>query len=349
MATATEDGVRVHRVWMLPAMGTGSRRVVSYVSFTASCALGLVRTRKPDVILIESPPLFVAVPGIVYGALRRVPVVLNVADLWPDAAVAVGAITPGRRLRWMFALERWAYRRADLVSTVTDGVKARLIDKSVPADKIAMLVNGVDTSMFCPDAADPAILDELALPSGPFLIYAGTMGLAHDLDPLLTAMASLTDESDMPYLLMIGGGSERDRLEQRVRDERITNVVFRKAIPPAELARLLPLAQIGVVTLADIPLNRDTRPAKLLPLMASGIPCLFAGTGEGTSVLTEHRAGLAVRNNPPEIAEALRSMAHDPAGRQEMGSAGRESAVDSWSWRAHVAPWREAVERLVNR
>ena len=349
IATAVEDGVRIHRVWMLAALGTGTRRLVSYLSFTTMCLLALLRTARPDVIVIESPPLFVALPGILYGKLRRIPIVLNVADLWPDAAAAVGAVSPGRLLNAMLALERWAYRHADVVSTVTDGVRARLLEKGVPEGKVALLVNGVDVSMFNPEASDPAILDDLDLPVKPFLVYAGTMGLAHDLDPLLTAMAALKDDSDMPYLLMIGGGSERERLESRVRNEALSNVVFRQAIPPEQLARLLPCAEVGVVTLADIPLNKDTRPAKLLPLMASGIPCLFAGTGEGASVLTDPCAGLAVGNVADEITQALRNLIGDAAMRQRMGQAGRASAVSSWSWQAHVRPWRTAIQNVVER
>ncbi len=348
MRTVDDGGVRIRRVWMLPAMGTGSRRLLSYFSFAAICVIGLVRTRKPDVIVIESPPLFVAVPGIIYGKIRRVPIVVNVADLWPDAAVAVGAIAPGRRLTMMLALERWVYRKADLVSTVTDGVRKKLQEKGVPDEKIAMLVNGVDVEMFRPDAADRTVLEEIGVSSAPFLAYAGTMGLAHDIDPLIDAMASFVDDPTMPYLLMIGGGSERDRLEARVRNEGLSNVVFRPAIAPDQLARLLPLAEIGVVTLADTPINQATRPAKLLPLMASGIPCLFAGSGEGTEVLTANNAGIAVDNDTDNIVQALRTLMADAGLRGEMGTAGRESAVNLWSWGAHVGPWRSAISHLVD-
>jgi colanic acid biosynthesis glycosyl transferase WcaI len=347
--TSIEEGVRIRRVWMLGALGTGSRRLLSYVSFAGMCLLGLARARKPDVIVIESPPLFVALPGILYGKLRRVPIVLNVADLWPDAAVAVGAINDGRRLKLMLALERWAYRKADLVSTVTDGVKAKLLEKGVPETKISLLVNGVDVGMFCPEAGDRAILGELGLSDGPFFAYAGTMGLAHGIDPLMDAMSELSSDSDMPYLLMIGGGSERDRLEARVHDEGLSNVVFHQAIPPAQLARLLPLAQVGIVTLADIPLNQATRPAKLLPLMASGIPSLFAGSGEGVSVLLDDNAGVAVPNEASSIAAALRTLVADPALRKQMGIAGRSAAESHWSWRAHVGPWRSIVQRIVDQ
>jgi glycosyltransferase involved in cell wall biosynthesis len=347
--TSIEEGVRIRRVWMLGALGTGSRRLLSYVSFAGMCLLGLARARKPDVIVIESPPLFVALPGILYGKLRRVPIVLNVADLWPDAAVAVGAINDGRRLKLMLALERWAYRKADLVSTVTDGVKAKLLEKGVPDTKISLLVNGVDVEMFCPEAGDRAILEELGLSDGPFFAYAGTMGLAHGIDPLMDAMSELGSDSDMPYLLMIGGGSERDRLEARVHDEGLSNVVFHQAIPPTQLARLLPLAEVGIVTLADIPLNQATRPAKLLPLMASGIPSLFAGSGEGVSVLLDDNAGLAVPNEASSIAAALRTLVADPALRKQMGIAGRSAAESHWSWRAHVGPWRSIVQRIVDQ
>lgn len=341
-------GVTVRRMWMYPAMGTGARRLASYVSFSIMCLYGLVRAERPDVVVVESPPLFVAVPALLYGRLRRRPVVVNVADLWPDAAVALGALSEGRVLRVMLRLERWVYRRAAIVSTVTEGVRARLEAKGVPAEKVVLLANGVDTTMFRPDKADPAVRSRLDLPDGDFVVYPGTMGLAHGLDPLIDAMRSVDGEAGLPFLLMIGGGSERERLERRVRDERISNVVFRDAIPVADLAGLLPAAMAGVVTSAEMAFNDASRPAKLFPLMAAGLPVLFAGGGEGAQIVERDDAGVVVANRPDAIAAALRMLSAQAAERHRLGQRGRD-AVMRWSWDAQVQPWRAALASIVSR
>ncbi|MBI4934930.1 MAG: glycosyltransferase family 4 protein [Actinobacteria bacterium] len=344
-----EQGVRVHRVWMYPAMGTGVKRLISYASFSASSLWGLCRARRPDVVVVESPPLFVAVPALLYGALIRRPVVVNVADLWPDAAVAVGAVSDGRILRAMFALERWVYRRARAVGTVTEGVRDTLLnDKRLPPEKIVLLPNGVDTVQFSPDIVPGTILVELAVPDRPFVVYAGTMGLAHGLDPLFDAMGVLKAATDTPLLLMIGAGSERDRLEQRAADEGLTNVLFRDPVPPTDLARLLPLAVAGVVTLAEIPLNEKSRPAKLFPLMAAGLPILFTGGGEGADAVRTADAGIVVPNTADAIAAGMRDIC-DPAKRAVWGENSRRAVETRWSWRQQIDAWHHTLRGLVDR
>lgn len=342
------DGATVRRVWTYPAIGTGVRRLANYLSFVVTCVIGLLQARKPDIVFVESPPLFTAVPGIVYARLRRVPVVLNVADMWPDAAVAVGALGEGRTLQLALALERWAYREADLVTTVTPGFHDELTgSKGVPASKIVMLANGADTDLFRPDAGDEQMREQLDLPDGPFLVYPGTMGLAHGLDGLVEAMAMLRDDEDAPFLLMIGAGTDRARIEARVTELGLRNVVFRDAIPVRDLARLLPLAEAAVVTLSNIPFFEHTRPAKLFPLMAAGLPVIHAGGGQGARDVDEAQGGLVIPNRGPAIAEAIRTLHADPVLREKLGAAGRATVESKWSWRTQIGGWYDAVSALV--
>lgn len=348
MRTTTEAGVRVHRIWMYAAMGTGLKRLASYLSFTASSVLGLVRSRKPDLVIVESPPLFLAATAVAYGMVRRVPVVMNVADLWPDAAVEVGALSEGRVLSFAHWLERHLYRRCAAISTVTDGVRDRLLEKGVPAAKVVMLPNGVDTDRFAPDAGDPAQLARLGIPEGPFIVYAGTIGLAHGIDPLIDAMKLVANEAG-PVLVIIGSGSERPRIERRIATEAIGNVMLHDPISPEELAAVLPLASAAIVTLADIPLNRSVRPAKMPPLMAAGVPVVFAGSGEGAELLRSADAGIVVPNEASAIAEAILELHRDPDLRRRLGGNGRHAALTRWSWPSLIAPWRAEVRAILGR
>ena len=306
-ATEVVGGAKVYRTWVYASMGTGFKRLLNYASFTVSCVLGLARAGKVDLVVIESPPLFLAVPGLLFCRLRRIPSVLNIADLWPDAAIAVGAISDGTVVRVVRRMESWAYRRATIISTVTEGLVERLERKGVPPHKIILLPNGVDTEQFEPNRSDDnSILAELA--DNSFLIYAGTMGLAHGLDPLIDAMQILSTDPSVPILLMLGSGSEKARLQSRCETLGLDSVLFRDPIPSDELAQLLPRALAGVVTAAPFTLNDSTKPAKLLPLMASGLPILHAGPGHGREIVQEARAGVAVDNNPDAIADGIRQL-----------------------------------------
>jgi len=342
------DGRAVVRTRALPAMGTGRKRLLSYAVFTASSFVGLVRSKRPDILVVESPPLTLAIPAIVWARLRRVPLVFNIADLWPDAAVEVGALREGALLRVLYALERWTYRSARLVSTVTDGVAARLLsEKHLDSNKLVMLPNGVDVELFSPERGDRATADRVGIPRGPFFVYAGTVGLVHGVGPLIDAFLQLANEPGSPSLVILGAGSERDRLERLAKDSEGHKIKFIDPVPPHVLAEILPLAEAAVVTLADLAINASSRPAKMFPAMASGVPVLFAGVGEGADEVVTSGGGVVVSNQPTSIADAVRGLMKDPEGAREMGRAGREHVLQRWTWDRLLDTWLERVDQLV--
>lgn len=340
------DGVKIVRVWVYAAMGTGLRRIANYLSFMVMSVVGLWRIGRADLVVVESPPLFVAIPGLIFCRLRRIPSVLNIADLWPDAAVAVGAISDGRVKKLMLRLECWAYDKSDVISTVTDGLVDRIEKKGVPRSKIVMLPNGVDTNLFRPvrPASEPDLLAGIRTP---FVVYAGTMGLAHGLGPLIEAMNLLRSERERPSLVMLGSGSERPRLQSRCAELGLEDVHFFDPIPISELALLLPFALAGVVTAAEIELNETSRPAKLFPLMAAGLPVLHAGPGLGAEVVASAGAGICVANNAEALAAGLREMIMKEDARNEWGRAARAFVDPNWSWTGLVGDWLESVTRLM--
>ncbi|NND73435.1 MAG: glycosyltransferase family 4 protein [Ilumatobacter sp.] len=335
-------GASVRRVWVYAAMGTGAKRLLNYLSFTTLSVFGLLRSKKPDVLVIESPPLFVAWPALVYCRVRRVRSVLNVADLWPDAAVAVGALREGRVLRLMRRLELWAYRRADVISTVTDKVADRLVDKGVEPGRIVMLPNAVDTDLFRPGRANVDLAD-YGVDGRPFIVYAGTMGLVHGVEPLVEAMHAVAGRSDMPDLLMVGGGSERKKLERLADSLDLRNVHFRDPVPTETLAEILRAATAGVVTVAPIALNEAARPAKLFPLMAAGLPVLSIGPSVGSDVVDTAGAGIVAPNDRASIVAALEELMADADRRRRWGNNARSWVDPDWSWGRIVQDWAAGV------
>lgn len=343
------DGVTVRRVWIYAATGAGLKRMLNYGSFTATSLWGLVRSKRPDVLFVESPPLFLAFPGWLMSRVWRRPFVFNVADLWPDSATEMGLLHDGRLLRFLLAFERWTYRRARIVNAVTEGLRDTLIGpKAVPAEKVAWLPNGVDVDMFAPRAPDAEMAARWAPAGRRVVVYAGTVGYAHGLDVGLDAMVLLRATHPDAHLLVFGGGSERARLEARLAAEGITNVSFHDPVPPAELARIYTVATAGLSTLRDLELFEGTRPSKVFPMMAAGLPVLYSGRGEGERLVRDHDAGLIT---PPEdaaaLAAAIARVLDDPAEGRRLGANGRRLAEAEFSWAALVAAWLERVEPVL--
>lgn len=339
-------GVAVTRTWVVAAQGRGLRRAVSYLSFTATSTVGLVRARRPDWLFIESPPLFLAVPGLLYARFRRTRTVLNVADLWPDAAFDVGAISEAgmfaRAARW---LERWAYRRSTLVTAVTQGIHDALLQRGVPPERIRFLPNGVDLELFRPDRGDPQVLESLGLPPAKLFVYTGNIGLSQGLASVIEAMGIVAEADPEVVLALLGDGSQRPELEQMVEKHRLSNVLFLDPVPLETIADILPMCTGAVVSLADLPTNAGARPSKMFPAMGAGCPIVFAGLTEGASIVKDHDAGLTTPNGDPRaIADAiLRLVAHPQEGAR-MGANGRALVESSFGWRALVAGWASSLE-----
>lgn len=336
------DGVRVHRTWVVAARGRGLARLVNYLSFTFSCVLGLLRCRKPTHVLIESPPLFLAIPGILYARCRRASVTFNVADLWPDAAVDLGAIRPGPLVSVARVIESAAYRYSDQVTAATEGIRTTITtEKGVESNKVVLLPNGADVDLYSPDRGDPAVWDRLGIPQEPTFLFAGTQGLAQGLHHVIAA-AQIAAASGVPMQLgFIGAGSDHERLIE-LADPDV--VWFRPPVPPAEIAALLPLTVAGVVSLLALPTNEGARPSKLFPIMAAGRPVLYCGSGEGARLVEESEAGLVVANSDVDgIARAMVTLVSDRALGDRLGANGRRFVTERLSWASVTQQWLETL------
>jgi glycosyltransferase involved in cell wall biosynthesis len=333
------EGVPVHRVWLYPSLGAGLKRLLNYVSFSACSLWGLLKSTKPDYIFVESPPLLTCIPAFIASRLWGVPYIFNVADLWPDSARELGLIGDGLLLRAAQVLERWAYEKAAYVNAVTEGIRARLITKGVPAQKLLFLPNGVDTRLIQPRPPDQLLKDSLRLDGKKLVLYAGTHSYANALEHVLSAAVLLTGDRDI-HFLFIGDGSEKIHLVRLAQDLRLRNVTFLDPVPFRELSRFMSVAACGLVTLRDTPLFEGARPSKMLTVMASAKPVIFAGKGECARLVEEARAGIVVPPDQPQaLAEAVHSVVHDPVLGEQLGHSGRSYVEQKFDWSTLVKSW----------
>lgn len=345
------EGVPVHRVWLYPALGGGIKRLLNYLSFVGTSLIGLSRARRPDFIFVESPPLFLGIPGV-YAAKRwGVPLVFNVADLWPDAVKDLGLMRSGPWLALAERIEAWCYQNATFVNAVTEGIQKTLIEKKkVPPEKILFLPNGADTDLFQPREPDKELAQELGLADKSVILYAGTIGYAHGLEVALEAMAIVRDKAPNATLVVIGHGSERMRLEALARQKGLDNVVFLPPRDPAYVARLFSVAVAGLVTLKDLPVNMGARPSKTFPIMASAKPVIYSGRGEGALLVEGARSGLVTPpEDPSALARAILFILEHPEVAKELGANGRKYVVENLSWNVLVRNWIKELEARLGK
>jgi glycosyltransferase involved in cell wall biosynthesis len=341
------NGIVTHRLWVYPALGGGFARLLNYLSFTLTSFLGFFRCAKPDCIFVESPPIFLSMTAYIAGLFWRAPFIFNVADLWPDIVVEGGFLKPGLILNLLYALERWSYSKAAVVSVVTEGIRDTLLrKKSVRPEKLVLLPNGVDTALYSPRPADESFKRSLGLAGKKVILWAGTIGHAHGLEHVLCA-AQLLESYPEIHFLFVGDGSARPHVEKLSAEMKLPNVSFRDPVPLEQLPPYFSIAEIGLSSLLNIPLYDSARPSKFFPILASGKPLVFAGRGEAARLLEDAGAGVVVPpENPKALAEAIVQLLDNPEALRRLGQNGHRFVVANLQWSNLVGDWIRQVSQL---
>jgi colanic acid biosynthesis glycosyl transferase WcaI len=324
------NGVAILRSWTyVPRRPTSLRRVLHEASFVCSSLIRALGARRPDLLLVSSPPLGLAASAMMLKRLWRVPYVLHVADLQPDAAVDLGMLPRGRLVDALYRLEAVAYREAALVSTLTEAMRERIVAKGVAAEKVALFSDWVDPQLF-----EIPPLDQARRPSAqaPLMVaHFGNMGVKQGLEVVLEAAWLTRDDPTIAYLL-VGDGAARPALEARARELALPNLRLLPLQTRARFLELLAEADVCLVTqqrtVADI-----VFPSKVITLLAAGravVGSLSAGS-EVARVLVRSGAGVVVEpENPRALAAALSRLRAAAGTGAEMGHAGREYARARW-------------------
>jgi glycosyltransferase involved in cell wall biosynthesis len=335
--------LRTVRVPLLPSQRGFVRRIVCYLSFAASAAWhGPRLCARPDLLLFESPPLFLGLGARRLARRWRCPYVMNVSDLWPQSAIEMGVVRPGLATRLAERLELSLYRHAAGVTGQSEEIVESVARRS-PGTPAEVVTNGVDPARFGPRHADSAALDLIGPEPGPVFLYAGLLGLAQGLDRLLDLAASLPPE--VPgRLVLVGDGPLRAALAARIEREALHRVRLLPAQPRERVPALLAVADVAVASLGLR--LQGAVPSKIYEAMASARPLLLIAEGE--PVRRVERAGCGIAVAPGDLAaagEAWRRLACDPELRARLGAAGRRAAETDYD-RSRIA---ERLDRFLRR
>jgi len=300
------DGVQVTRVALYPNHGQSAiKRVFNYLSFAASSLVyGLFMAKRADVIYAYHPPLTVGITASLIRLFRRIPVVYDIQDMWPDTLRATGMINNQRALNVVEAVCQWVYRRVDHIVVLSPGFKRLLTQRGVSAAKVEVIYNWAD------EASLAAPLGHLPLDfpdADQFrIVFAGNMGKAQALDAVLDAAALLQARASRVCFVLLGGGVEVTRLKVRATELELNNVVFLPPVPMAEVGTLLQAADALLVHLRKDPLFEITIPSKTQAYMAVGKPLLMAVDGDSADLVIQSGGGVVAES---ENAEALAAAA----------------------------------------
>ena len=329
------DGVHVLRVRSYTCANTGFwRRILAHLSF--GCLVPLLAARllpQPDCLIVQSPPLFDAFAARILARLKRCRFIFMTSDLWPEAAIQLGVL----RHPILIALAEWlelsTYRRATRVWTVTAQMRQTLIARGVPAARLMLITNGVDTVQFAPQSRLAARL-ALGWDDRFTVLYMGTHGLAHGLRHLLYTAVLLQQQQPALRLVLVGDGAEKPALLALARELALSNVEFMDPVPHEQVPQFLAAADICLAHTRNLPLFTGMLPIKLLEAMACGRPVILALNGEAcVRAVDEAHAALHVEpENAVALAAAIVRLYEQPELARTLGANGRAYVVEHFSY-----------------
>lgn len=333
------DGIPVHRSWIYPSpKGSFWKRLASYFSFTFSAFYSIFKSKPTDVIICNSPPLFLGITGYLGAKIKRAKFVFNVADIWPESAVELGILKNKMFIRMAEWLENFLYKKSWKIATATEGIKEYMIRKGKNEKDVFLLPNGVNTDTFHPMPKDEELLKEIGIENKKVFMYAGTLGYAQGLDSVLKAAALLKEREPDAHFLFVGDGQEMEKLLKLKEDLKLDNVTFYGSVPVSEMPRMFSIADYSIVSLRNIELFKGARPSKIFPAISTGTPVLYCGDGESAAILEEYQCGkIAPPENPEGIASAVSELMNvSKSDYEQMCQNGRKLAIEQYSWKSIV-------------
>ncbi|HWL00241.1 MAG TPA: WcaI family glycosyltransferase [Parapedobacter sp.] len=301
------DGVTVYRVPLyVPKEVTSKKRILHEFSFLGGVFpkwFGLLLKKRYDVVIHVSPPFHLGVFALLYAKLKGAKLITHIQDLQVDAAKELQMINNKQLLNSLFKAERYLLHRSTVVSSISLGMKRKILAKGVPEARYLMFPNWVDEDMVKPLTKEQSLRREWGIPiQDKVVLYSGNLGEKQGLEIIIDAAKQFQDRPDVHFVICGSGGS-RDRLKAMAQEAGLTSLYFYPLQPYEKMSALLATADIHLV-LQKKSASDLVMPSKLTGILAAGGFSLVSAL-PGTSlyqIVRNGRLGILIE---PESSDAL--------------------------------------------
>jgi colanic acid biosynthesis glycosyl transferase WcaI len=332
--TEYKNGVKIQRsyVWIRPKPSLLDR-VLLEVSFVVTSFLPALLGPSPDVIFVTVPSLPICVPVAFLGRLWNCPVVLNIQDILPDAAVYTGLLKNKWLIRIFAALEKFAYHTANKISVIANGFVENLLSKGVSANKMVLIPNWADVNFIRPLSKENNRFRTAHQLDGKFVVlYSGNIALTQGLETVVEAAKRLGHIPDIAFVI-VGETKGRERLQQYVLRCGASNVLLLPFIPRKHLPEMLAVADVGLVMQKQNVISFNM-PSKIQVLLASGRAIVASVPLCSTAALAVQKSGggiIVPPEDPDALAAAILDLYKHPDKAEMLGHKSRQYAVEQYA------------------
>jgi len=315
------EGVPIHRAWIFARKSPSIfLRLLTYFSFVfSSFWIGWTRLKQVDLIICESPPLFLGITACLLKRCKRAKLLFNVSDLWPESAEQLGLVQNRLFLRISKWLEEFLYRKSDLISGQTQGI-IQNISSRYPDKPYFWLKNGVDLSFYNIDQIPSGWRKEMGfLPDDFIAFYGGILGYAQGLEVILLAAKSFQHDPGVKFVIA-GDGPLKDELMEQAAEMDLQNVIFKAAYPKSKMPEVIKGVDVSIIPLRKLDLFKGAIPSKIFENLAMKKPVLLGLEGEAKALFVdEGKCGIAFTpEDAASLAAAIQKIRSDKALYNEL-------------------------------
>jgi colanic acid biosynthesis glycosyl transferase WcaI len=345
------EGIDVIRVWVKASpIKNFTNRMLFYISFMINASMvSLFRTRsKFDFVYATSPPLFVGGVALLTKYIKRIPMVFEVRDLWPESAVALGELKNRKVISLATQLEEKCYQQSSQIIVVTHGIYNRLALRGISQDKLYYVPNGSNLDLFKFDQVGrDQIRRELGLEGKFIAIYAGIHGLAQGLEIVLETARLLKEEPGI-YFLLVGDGPKKAEIEALAKSYQLPNLQLLPEKPRVQIPAYLSAADVALAPLKKAEIFTGALPSKIFDAWACQRPVILSIDGEARELVERINAGVYIpAEDPQKLADSIHELMNSPSKRESMGMNGRRYTAEHHSRAALAEKLIDHLERTI--
>lgn len=316
-----KDGISIKRFWLYASVSTRAiPRIISMLSFSISSLFSASFLKKfsPDYLFVESPPLTLAFSAVLLSKFIGTKLIMNVSDIWPLSAKELGVIGDGFLYKRLESLERYLYKKSYLCSGQSEEITAHI--KKSGGKNVYLFRNGVDVRRFKVSDREYKKGDTIKI------VYAGLLGVAQGIYEI---SKNINFRELGAELHIYGEGAEKEKLIKYLKENPGKNIFLNNPVSREEIPAILPEYYCTIIPLVNN--IYGAVPSKIYEAMASGLPVLFSGTGEGAKIIKDNKAGLV--SGPKDydsLKENILKIKDSVELRKEMSVNGRKLAEDKF-------------------
>lgn len=347
------DGkLTIHRMHLYREGTRMLQRTIRYSIFSLQCLVRGLILPADAIFTGGGPPTQGIVGGLIHKWTKK-KFIFNPQDLFPDSLVISGQATEESKIvKLGRKMERFAYKNADVIITITEDMAENIRSKTEDKSKVHVVRNWIDTEKTVPvERSKNTLFDELGLSRGKFYVtYAGNIGMMQGIETIVDAAEKLKDESEIQFIIF-GNGSEEENIKNRIAEKQLTNIKMYPLQPLERVSEVYSLGDVSII-LCKPGTGSAGMPSKTWTIMATGTAIIgsFDTGGELDKTLQGAQCGYCVEAGSAEkLADTIKELHVRPEKTEELGHNARKYAVETVSKSKAVGQYIKIIEDTVKR